>query len=73
MYLDLHKLQHGRKSEITHRFVKHWKSFDSLAKFAEKTDDVSLLNKIKVSKKHKRNVHYFYHVVEVAFFLVEVL
>ena len=49
MYLDINNLRRGRNSEITHKFIKIWKSFDSLVKFAEKTDDVSLMNKIKAS------------------------
>ena len=48
MYLDLYKLKHGRNSEITHKFVKKWKSFDSLVRFADRNDDVALLNKLKV-------------------------
>jgi F-box protein 18 (helicase) len=43
----------GRNSEITHKFIKIWKSFDSLVKFAEKTDDVSLMNKIKICQKYE--------------------
>ncbi|CAI8037725.1 F-box DNA helicase 1 [Geodia barretti] len=49
MYLDINNLRRGRNSEITHKFIKSWKSFDSLVKFAEKTDNVSLMNKIKAS------------------------
>ena len=48
MYLDIHKLRKGQHKEITHKFVKKWKSFDALLAFAEKTDDVALINKIKV-------------------------
>ena len=48
MYLDMYKLKHGRNSEITDKFVKRWKSFDSLVRFADTTDNVSLRNKIKV-------------------------
>ena len=48
MYLDIHRLLHGRRNEISHKFVKKWKDLNALAAFAELTDDVSLLNKIKV-------------------------
>ena len=48
MYLDIHKLLHGKKEEITHKFVKRWKDFNSLSSFADKTEDIALINKIKV-------------------------
>lgn len=48
MYLDLHKLLHGKNDEIKHKFVKRWKNFDGLVKFAEKIEDVSLINKTRV-------------------------
>ena len=48
MYLDIHRLRQGKKAEITNKFVKKWKDFGALASFAERTDDVSLINKIKV-------------------------
>jgi F-box protein 18 (helicase) len=52
MYLDIHRLRHGRRNEISHKFVKKWKDFNALAAFAERTDDVSLLNKIKICEKY---------------------
>ena len=47
MYLDLHKLLHGKLDEITHKFVKKWKTFNDLVTYAKKVDDVSLINKLK--------------------------
>ena len=47
MYLDLHKLLHGKLDEITHKFVKKWRSFNGLVAYAEKVDDISLLSKLK--------------------------
>ena len=47
MYLDLHRLLHGKNDEITHKFVKKWKTFEGLMAFADKVDDVALINKIK--------------------------
>ena len=48
MYLDIHKLLCGRKEEIKHKFIKRWKSFMTLSQYAEKADDVALINKLKV-------------------------
>lgn len=48
MYLDIHKLLSGKIGEITHRFVKKFKNFTTLSSFADKTDDIALINKIKV-------------------------
>ena len=48
MYLDLHKLQQGKTAEIQNKFVKRWHSFQALSNYADRTDDVALINKIKV-------------------------
>ena len=48
VYLDIHRLRQGRKMEITNKFVKKWRDFNALVAYAERTDDVSLINKIKV-------------------------
>jgi F-box protein 18 (helicase) len=53
MYLDIHRLLHNKKDQIKHKFVKKWKSFKDLLNFAERIEDVSLINKIKVCQKYR--------------------
>lgn len=48
MYLDIHKLLCESKEDIKNKSIKKWKTFDALSKYAERTDNVALINKIKV-------------------------
>lgn len=53
MLLAIHKLLQGADhSQITHKFVKTFKSFKALRNYADRSSDVALLNKIKVGAFH---------------------
>ena len=40
----------GRTNDVKHKFIKKWRSIQELRRFVERTDDVSLINKIRVVK-----------------------